>query len=258
MSSCRFRDLYCPVVEPFEVARHHTPQHTGLRVLAEEDRSTTAQNVVHGELCSLPANARIGIMPATDYSKWNSFDVSDDEDDEAQVTAARSRAAAARQQQQQAAGPASGQDAAELVARMTKAEKLGEEVLTERAQMVELDRRRNANREALAALRKADREAGAAQGISSGSGGSTRADGMKHWVCLGDTFLRQPHQSARQMLEEDQRRIESELETLRSSVKRKSSALCELDPSIAGGSNVHRSFLSLHGVSAGELQSLVS
>lgn len=188
-------------------------------------------------------------MPATDYSKWDKLDVSDDEDGEPQQPAA-----IAAGQRRVHPSPAAAQDAAELVARMTKAERLGEEVLTERAQMVELDRRRNANREALAALRKADRDA-AGQHASSGSSSSSS---MKHWVCLGDVFMRQPHASARQMLEDDQKRIEAELEALRSGIKRKSSTLCELDPSIADGSDVHRSFVSLHGVSAAELQGMLS
>ena len=187
-----------------------------------------------------------------DYSRWDHLDVSDDDEDEA--TAQQEKAARAAAQQRRPAA-ATAESAAELAARMTKVERLGEEVLTERSQMVELDRRRNANREALASMRRAERgEAGAAQ---SGGGSATTA-AEKHWVCLGDVFLRQPQSTAKQMLEEDQRRIERELETLRSSVKRKSSALCEIDPSIAGGSDVHRSFVSLHGVSAGEIQSMLS
>ena len=65
------------------------------------------------------------------------------------------------------------------------------------------------------------------------------------------------HGNARAALEEEQKRLDREVEALRQSVKTKSSALCELDPSIAGGSNVHRSFVSLHGVSAGELEGLL-
>jgi hypothetical protein len=185
--------------------------------------------------------AEVG-MPATDYSKWDNLDVSDDEDTDTRPTQPTTSAGRGRP-------PAAVHDAAELVARMTKAERLGEEVLTERAQMVELDRRRNANREALGALRKAD---------TGGTGQKNAGSSMKHWVCLGDVFMRQPHASARQMLEDDQKRIETELEALRLSVKRKSSALCELDPSIADGSDVHRSFVNLHGVSAGELQGMLS
>ena len=134
-------------------------------------------------------------------------------------------------------------EAAGLVDRLMKAERLGEEVLTERQQMIELDRRRNANREALGSLRRTEKRIGA-----------EAAAAQKHWVCMGDTFLKHKDASARQLLEADQKRIEAELEELRQSVKRKSSQLCELDPSIADGSDIHRSFVSLHGVSAAELE----
>ena len=60
------------------------------------------------------------------------------------------------------------------------------------------------------------------------------------------------------MLEADQARIEKEIEALRQSVKRKSSKLCEIDPSIAQGSNIHRSFRDLVGVSAVELEGMMS
>ena len=173
-------------------------------------------------------------MPATDYSKWNrmALDTSDD-DDEAPVPGQST------QQQRPAGTPA------ELLARMETAERLGEDVLTERSQMVELDRRRNANREALASMRREERQ------------GTLEPSSAKHWVCMGDTFLRQPHGSARRMLEEDQERIDAEMETLRASVKTKTSRLCELDPSIAGDSNVHKAFVNLHGVSASELAGFV-
>ena len=114
------------------------------------------------------------------------------------------------------------EDAATIVDRLTRAERIGEDVLAERQQMVELDRRRNANREALAALRRMDREA-ESTGIAAPE---------KHWMCRGDFFLKEPTATTRQLLEQDQRRIEGELEALRLSVKRKSSLLCELDPSM--------------------------
>ena len=115
-----------------------------------------------------------------------------------------------------------------------------------RQQMVELDRSRNANREALAALRRAERAEGAAGAAS-----------HKYWTLQGDVFVRRRHGSARELLEAEQKRLDGEIEALRQSVKQKTSRLCELDPSIAGGSNVHRSFTSLTGVSASELQGML-
>jgi chaperonin cofactor prefoldin len=144
----------------------------------------------------------------TDYRKWDAIaaDLSDDEADEATRPLPKST---------QRPSPA---DAATLVDRLAQAEQLGEEVLTEKQQMVELDRRRNQNREALASFRRAERE------------GDRAAE--KHWMCIGSSFIRRPHASAKELLEEDQRRIDNELDALRTSVKRKTSLLCELDPSM--------------------------
>lgn len=86
--------------------------------------------------------------------------------------------------------------------------------------MIDLERRRNMNREALASLRRIERQGGEV------------AAGSKHWICLGDVFVKRPHAATRAMLEEDGRRLEAEVEALRTSVKKKTSELCELDPSM--------------------------
>lgn len=178
-----------------------------------------------------------------DYAKWDGMVVSDDEDEDSGDHGRNAPSSPLSKARPDGPAACMEETPAELVARLTKLERLGEEVVTERQQMVELDRRRNLNREALASLRRAERTHGADE-----------AAAQKRWLCLGDVFLKQSHGGARSMLEEDQRRIERELEKLRKSVKQKSSALCTLDPTIAGGSDIHRSFVSLHGVSATELE----
>ena len=149
------------------------------------------------------------------YAKWDSFAVSDSDDDEDD-----------KKQQPWPIPPSetpvrAPADAAAVVGHLAKVERLGEEVVAERAQMVDLDRRRNQNREALAALRRIDRQSGGASSAA-----------QKHWMCMGDIFLKRPHATTRSMLEEEQTRIDGELESLRASVKRKTSTLCELDPSM--------------------------
>lgn len=166
-------------------------------------------------------------MPATDYSKWDKFDVSDSDEDEG--AGAKSTPPPLPTQQQQKTAHAN-----ERLERMQKVELLGEEVLTDRQQIVELDRRRNKNREALAALRRIDREKGAEVAAT-----------QKHWVCMGETFTKYDQPSARIMLEADQKRLDAEIDRLRDEVKRKTSELCKLDPSIANGSDIHRSFVDL-------------
>ena len=202
----------------------------------------------------------------TNYAKWNSFDVSDsDEDDAVKPPPARPAAPSGSGRSSTRAS-----DAATVLERMQRAELLGEEILTDRQQMVELDRRRNKNREALAALRRIDRQ------------GPEAAASQKHWVCLGQTFAKHSQAETRGMLEADQTRLDAELDRLRGDVKRKTSLVCELDPSMcaahppaptrptldapdplcrlldtdgrrvpspglrrAGGSDIHRSFVDL-------------
>ena len=169
-------------------------------------------------------------MPgATDYRRWDKFEVSDSDEDEDAGAAAPPPPPSPQSQKE-----AQKQHANARLERMQKVELLGEEVLTDRQQIVELDRRRNKNREALAALRRIDREKGAEAAAS-----------HKHWVCMGETFTKYDQTSARSMLEADQKRLDAEIDRLRSEVKRKTSQLCELDPSIANGSDIHRSFVDL-------------
>ena len=144
---------------------------------------------------------------------------------------------------------------ADLVERLAKAELLGEEVLTDRARMVELDKQRNANREALAALRRIGKEHGAEHNAPPPSS----LAGEKYWLLQGGgVFVRRPHEDVRIKLEEEQTRLDTEIEALRQSVKKNTSTLCELDPSIAQGSDVHKSFVELHGVSASQLEGLLA
>merc|ERR1719443_2619657 len=108
-----------------------------------------------------------------------------------------------------------------MLQRLRRVERLGEEVLTDKQQSVELDRQRQLNREALAALRRAERQ------------GQAAAAAEKRWVCLGDFFVRRDHGTVRSQLEAEQQRLDCEIERLRLGITRKTSELCSLDPSIA-------------------------
>ncbi|EOD26065.1 hypothetical protein EMIHUDRAFT_237222 [Emiliania huxleyi CCMP1516] len=159
-----------------------------------------------------------------DYSKWDHIGVSSDSDDDSEESGdeRESSPAGGRRQPPAAVGapsdataaarpspPAAAQASASAVlSRVTRVERLAEEVLAERRQMVELDARRQHTREAMASLRR-----------------------------------------TRTMVEKDQERLEGEIAALHRSVQQKTSELCEIDPSISGGSDVHRSFSSLHGLS---------
>ena len=99
-------------------------------------------------------------------------------------------------------------------------ERLGEEVIEHRQTLLDFDRRRNGNREALAALRREE----------SSTGGHPAS--RKHWVCLGDTFVRLPHAMVKARLEQDQGRLEKQIDEMRDGVKRKSAQICEIDPTM--------------------------
>ena len=159
----------------------------------------------------------------TNYAKWDNLEVSDSDDDgvaQPKPPPGQPPGQAARSGSGRSATDAA--TAASVLDRMQRVELLGEEIMTDRQQMVELDRRRNKNREALSALRRIERQ------------GAEVAAAQKHWVCMGETFARHSQAEARAMLEADQSRLDAEIERLRAEVKRKTSTVCELDPTMCG------------------------
>ena len=178
-----------------------------------------------------------------DYSRWEGIaDSDDDSDSTARTTRPRRKSSApalttttttagsALRVRRRRARPA---PPPLTIDRLQRVERLGEEILTEQQQVVDFDRRRNANREALAALRRLERQ------------GAEAAASAKHWVCTGDFFVKTPHGSTRAMLEADQARLDREIDALRRGITAKTSELCTLDPSVADGSNIHEAFAYL-------------
>ncbi|XP_031569390.1 p53 and DNA damage-regulated protein 1-like [Actinia tenebrosa] len=96
-------------------------------------------------------------------------------------------------------------------------EELASEILSDREQIVELDRKRNSNREALRALKK-------------------KSQGEKSWVCFGNTFMKLSDSKTKEMLEQDQKNVNEELENLRKELKPKVAKLHELEglPEVKG------------------------
>ncbi|KXJ17853.1 p53 and DNA damage-regulated protein 1 [Exaiptasia diaphana] len=89
-------------------------------------------------------------------------------------------------------------------------EELAAEILTDKQQIIELDRKRNCNREALRALKH-----------------KKKAD--KSWLCFGNTFLKLSDSSAKNMIEEDQKTVNEEISSLRTQLKPKVTKLHELE-----------------------------
>eukprot|EP01112_Ceratiomyxa_fruticulosa_P015817 TRINITY_DN4706_c0_g1_i1.p1 TRINITY_DN4706_c0_g1~~TRINITY_DN4706_c0_g1_i1.p1 ORF type:complete len:130 (-),score=38.81 TRINITY_DN4706_c0_g1_i1:596-985(-) len=95
---------------------------------------------------------------------------------------------------------------------LVEAELLAEEVLTEKQQIIELDRRHNTNREAINALKR-----------------SSGKEGDKVWINLGDIFIQMPASKTKQNLEKEQEKIAKEIDQLRNGLKMKTQRLYQME-----------------------------
>ncbi|XP_054880422.1 p53 and DNA damage-regulated protein 1 [Poeciliopsis prolifica] len=93
---------------------------------------------------------------------------------------------------------------------LTEVEEAAEDVLTTKQQIVDLDMKRNSNREALRALRH------------------DMADTEKVKLCFGNMFLKFSKSKAREMIEKDQEQLDKEISDLRRSLKAKVNCLNEM------------------------------
>ncbi|XP_069809868.1 p53 and DNA damage-regulated protein 1 [Dendropsophus ebraccatus] len=96
-----------------------------------------------------------------------------------------------------------------VLAYLQEVERKAEDVLGDRRQIVDLDMKRNQNREALRAL----------SGDPSQSGPVT--------VCFGNMFINLPKDKVKAMIEQDQEQLDGEINRLRSQLKVKVNQLYE-------------------------------
>ncbi|XP_034352285.1 p53 and DNA damage-regulated protein 1 isoform X2 [Arvicanthis niloticus] len=92
---------------------------------------------------------------------------------------------------------------------LVEVEELAEAVLSDKRQIVDLDTKRNQNREGLRALQKNP---------------NVSEDVM---VCFGNMFIRMPHPKTKEMIQKDQEHLDKEIERLRSQLKVKVNRLFE-------------------------------
>ncbi|XP_028630767.1 p53 and DNA damage-regulated protein 1 [Grammomys surdaster] len=92
---------------------------------------------------------------------------------------------------------------------LVEVEELAEAVLSDKRQIVDLDTKRNQNREGLRALQKNP---------------DVSEDVM---VCFGNMFIRMPHPKTKEMIQKDQEHLDKEIERLRSQLKVKVNRLFE-------------------------------
>ncbi|XP_074617991.1 p53 and DNA damage-regulated protein 1-like [Acropora palmata] len=103
--------------------------------------------------------------------------------------------------------------------KFTELEELAEEIMGDKHQIVELDKRRNTNREAERALKKLDTKLAS-----------------KSWVCIGNIFVKLPNSHVQGMLQQDHKSLDVEISKLRSDLKPKVSKLHALEglPEVKG------------------------
>ena len=100
-----------------------------------------------------------------------------------------------------------------LVKSLSEIEELAEEIMADKEQIKNLDQRRNANREALNAMKKCK-----------GEGSSN-----KSWMCLGGMFIKYPTANISQILLKDQTELDSEIKNVRDGLKKKVSKLHQME-----------------------------
>lgn len=103
----------------------------------------------------------------------------------------------------------------ELIGEYAVTEAAAQDVLSDKQQIVELDGKRNKGREALRQLKNS--HSGAKPGE------------VKSWVCFGNTFMKMDTAACVEMLETDQKTIDSEINSLRDGLKPKVSRLHQLE-----------------------------
>ena len=87
-----------------------------------------------------------------------------------------------------------------------KVEELAEDILSDKQEIVDLDRKRHANREALSALDK--------QAKSGWKGEQT-----KTWISMNNCFIQLPNKTATELVKKDQVKLDVEVNKLRSDLK---------------------------------------
>ncbi|KAI5634809.1 prefoldin subunit domain-containing protein [Phthorimaea operculella] len=110
-------------------------------------------------------------------------------------------------------------DQAKTLKYLVSVEKLAEEILSDRREIVLLDKRRNQNREALREL--------------------TKSSQHKCWVTVGGVLVKHDIEKARNLLEADQRQLDIDINKLRSDLKVKVNDLrdLEMQPPVPGTIN---------------------
>ncbi|XP_072239087.1 p53 and DNA damage-regulated protein 1 [Leuresthes tenuis] len=103
-----------------------------------------------------------------------------------------------------------GSDSQRVLEYLTEVEEAAEDVLTTKQQIVDLDSKRNKNREALNAMKH------------------EMSDLEKVKVCFGNMFIKFPNSKASKMIQKDQEQLDKEINDLRKGLKGKVNHINEI------------------------------
>jgi len=106
-------------------------------------------------------------------------------------------------------------EANQLMEHLSAVEEMAEEILSDRQQIVNLDRKRNHNREAMRALTNEIRKEVVAED--------------KSWVCFGNMFMKMDKKEVHKQLIEDQVLLDKEIDKLRNGLKPKLDKLRDIE-----------------------------
>nr|XP_027227940.1 p53 and DNA damage-regulated protein 1-like [Penaeus vannamei] len=98
---------------------------------------------------------------------------------------------------------------------LEEVEAAAEDVISDRQEIVTLDRRRNTNREALRQL-KTNKIA-------------SQSTGNKSWICVGNMFLKLPNTVVVDCIEKEQKQLDTEINNLRNGLRSKVNHLNDLE-----------------------------
>ncbi|ORX88714.1 hypothetical protein K493DRAFT_306404 [Basidiobolus meristosporus CBS 931.73] len=118
----------------------------------------------------------------------------------------------------------------DIVKQQAEREQLAEDILTDRQLIIDYDRRRNTNREALNNLKKAPAP-------------------KKVWMNLGDMFVKFETEKVKDLIRQDQDKLDSEINEIRDGLKVKARQLDVLE----GGDGTKTAGFDLKSVSGEEL-----
>jgi len=99
----------------------------------------------------------------------------------------------------------------ELREKMLSAEMIGEDIVSSRLQMVDFDRKRNSNREALRQI------------------ASCKKPSKQLWLCHSNIFIQLPTNTVKSIIEKEQKHLDAEIRKLQDDLKVKTSQLAEVE-----------------------------